>query len=54
MSVDQELADSYRAVIRKDMKLPEPERTITLGRHLCAANEIPELVAIWHKETGIH
>lgn len=54
MSVDQELADGYRAMIREDMKLDEPIRTITLGNRLCAAHEIPELVAIWNEETGTH
>lgn len=54
MSADQELADSYRAMIREDMKLDEPIRTMTLGNHLCAAHEIPALVAIWHEETCNH
>lgn len=54
MSVDRELADGYRAMILEDMKLDEPIRSMTLGNHLCAAHEIPELVAIWDEETGNH
>lgn len=54
MSVDTELADGYRAMIREDMKLNEPKRAITLGNYLCAAQDIPELVAIWNEETSTH
>lgn len=54
MSVDMQTIDDYREMIRSDMKLPEGTvKQAKLNNDLCAAFDIPELVAVWHEETGI-
>lgn len=54
MSVNRQTIDDYREMIRSDMKIPEGTvKRITLNNDLCAAFDIPELIAVWHEETGI-